>query len=146
LLAFNVTVSVTDMSRVIFSQYNKTMEIDEVFSRNLIRIRKLRGLSQRELGKKAGISYRMINHYEKHPNAIPISKLKIIADALNVQIADFFREDKKLDSLIEATDVRLLKKLHEIQALSDSDRKEINRHINTILEKAHLHNEKKKSA
>ena len=109
----------------------------EIFSKNFRRLRKISGYSQRELAKKVKISQRMIHYYENEPNTIQIDKLKNIALSLNANISDFFNEDK--DSLyIENIDVRWLKKIKAIKKLPEKDIREINRHINTILEKNSL--------
>ncbi|MCD6122959.1 MAG: helix-turn-helix transcriptional regulator [Spirochaetales bacterium] len=113
------------------------METNEVFSKNLSRIRKLKGYSQRELAKITGISYRMINHYENNPTSVPINKIKILADALNTKIAAFF-DDTVNDNSLDALDVRWIKKINEIRELPEEDRKEINRHISSLVEKHKL--------
>jgi len=79
----------------------------------------------------------MINHYENGPVSIPLNKLKIIADTLKVTIGDFFQDDP-LSQILDDLDVRFVKKVKEMQSLSESDRKEINQHINSLLEKSRL--------
>lgn len=109
------------------------MEINEIFSKNLARIRKLRGFSQRELASKTKLTQRIINYYENSHKSIPAEKIKILAKALNVRISDFFNEEES--SPLDDLDIRWIKKINEIKNLPESDRKEINRHINTIIEK-----------
>lgn len=113
---------------------------ENIFSRNLIRLRKIKGLSQRDLAKLIGTSQRMINYYENNPNSIQIEKLKLIADTLEVNISDLFSENDRQDIL--DLDVRMIKKIQELKELSDSDRKEINNHINYLVEKNNLKKEK----
>ncbi len=79
----------------------------------------------------------MINHYENIPVSVPFNKIKIIADCLNVKVSAFFN-DNGSSSDIEEIYIRWLKKIKRIKNLAESDRKEINRHINTILEKNNL--------
>ena len=116
------------------------METNNIFSKNLIRLRKANSLSQRELAKKAGLSQRMIFYYENDPNTIPIKKLKALADSLNCTIADLFSEEatNPLDNI----DIRWIKKIKDLKELSEYDRKEINRHISSLLEKNRLKKEK----
>jgi transcriptional regulator with XRE-family HTH domain len=118
------------------------MKMNELFSKNLVRLRKLRGYSQRELGQKAGISYRMINYYENNPKSIPMDKLDALTEALEIKISDFFSEEgtNPFDDL----DVRWIKKLYEIKNLPESDQKEINKHINSLIKKNALLGEKNK--
>ena len=117
--------------------YNDFVEANEIFSKNLSRIRKLKGHSQRELAKISGISHRMINHYENNPISVPMNKIKILADALNAKIADFF-DDTEEENLLADLDVRWIKKINELRELPETDRKEINRHISSLVEKHKL--------
>lgn len=111
----------------------------ETFSKSLIRYRKRRGLSQRELAKHANLTQRMINRYENNPGSVPVEKLDAIAIVLNVSIADLFGSSK--NSPLDEFDVRWLKKLSEIKTLPQSKQKEIIRNINTFLENNRLKQE-----
>jgi len=115
------------------------MEIGEIFSRNLVRIRKAKGLSQRQLAQKTGLSQRMINHYEHNPRSLPVDRLNVLATALGARIADLF--DEVDDSPFDTLDVRWIKKIQDIQSLPEIDRKELNQHINSLLEKTRLRKE-----
>jgi transcriptional regulator with XRE-family HTH domain len=121
------------------SLYTFIVDINDLFSANLARIRKQRGYSQRQLAELTSISFRMICHYETKATAVPMNKLKAIADALNARIADFFEEDEVTS--LDDIDVRWIKKIKEIQSLPESDRKEINQHINSLLVKSKLKKE-----
>ena len=109
------------------------MEINEIFSKNLVRLRKSKGFSQRELAKKTNLTQRIINYYENKPKSIPVEKLRTLAKALDITIADLFSDEEThpLDKL----DVRWIKKIKQLRLLSESDQREINRHINYLLEK-----------
>ncbi len=48
------------------------------------------GLTQTELGKKIGVSYRQIQRYENSSNQILASRLYDLAKALSINVADFF--------------------------------------------------------
>lgn len=78
----------------------------------------------------------MINLYEHNPQSLPVDRLKALADALHAKVSDFFNEDDH--SPLDTLDVRWLKKMQEIQSLSEADKKELNQHINSLLEKARL--------
>ena len=60
--------------------------IKETFSQRLLKIRKVRGLSQYDLADMTGISQRMIVHYEKHAKNPPSRSIIKLAKALNVTI------------------------------------------------------------
>jgi transcriptional regulator with XRE-family HTH domain len=55
------------------------------FANNLKRMRKLKGLTQDDLGAVEGISRSTIGMVETAKTDITLSKIKIIAEALNVQ-------------------------------------------------------------
>jgi len=109
------------------------VEISELFSQNLVRFRKLKNLSQRQLAKKTGLTQRMINIYENAPNSIPVNRLSVLAEVLEVDIQDFFGGKNK-NNLLNKVDERWLKKLAEIKKLSETDQKAIVRHMNAIIE------------
>ena len=125
------------------SLYTVFVEINELFSANLVRIRKAKGLSQRELSSKTGISQRMINHYEHNPRSLPVDRLKVLSDALGARISSFFSEDEVTG--IDTIDVRWIKKLQDIKSLPEADQKEINRHINSLLQKLEMSREIEKT-
>jgi transcriptional regulator with XRE-family HTH domain len=112
------------------------VDINQCFSQNLARIRKSKGLSLRELAEKSGVSYRMIFHYENAPSSVPFKNLKALSDALGVNISAFFSENKT--SPIDSIDIRWIKKFQDIQSLSEAERKELNQHINSLVEKSRL--------
>ena len=109
------------------------MKINNIFSENLIRLRKLKGYSQRDLAKKVEISQRMVNYYENNPNSIQIQKLKILADSLDAKISEFFNED--VNNSTKNIDVRWIKKIYDLKKLTENEQKEINKHINYLLDR-----------
>jgi transcriptional regulator with XRE-family HTH domain len=112
------------------------MNINKIFSTNLIRLRKLKGLSQRKLADKTGLTQRIINSYENNPEYIPLEKINILADALDVPITFLFETNKtEKNKIIDDLDVRWINKIKEIKGLSDSDQKEIMKHINYLIER-----------
>ena len=119
------------------------MKTNELFSKNLIRLRKNKKLSQRELAEITGLSQRMITYYENNPNSIPVEKLEILSKALDVSISELFGYEKN-NTHSDNLDVRWFKKIHEIKQLSESDQKEIIKHINSLVEKNQLKKEKSK--
>ncbi|OAL98378.1 MAG: transcriptional regulator [Wolbachia endosymbiont of Dactylopius coccus] len=66
-----------------------------------------RGLTQTELGKRIGVSYRQIQKYENGSNHILASRIYDLAKALSIDVADFFI-DIHADSY-EAYDEEVLK-------------------------------------
>lgn len=58
------------------------------FANNLKKLRKLKGLTQDDLGSIEGISRSTIGMVETARTDITLSKIKIIADALNISPKD----------------------------------------------------------
>ena len=56
-------------------------------------IRKLKGLSQRELAKRAGVTNSTISMIEKNSVSPSISSLKKVLDGIPISLADFFTLD-----------------------------------------------------
>jgi transcriptional regulator with XRE-family HTH domain len=116
--------------------YTSAVEISAVFAQNLLRFRKAKGLSQRELGSMIGLSHRMISYYEGKPGSIPINKLDQLAEALEVNVVNFFSTDDQPS--LKHLDVRWLKKMNELRQLPEAEQKEIARHITSTFEKVRL--------
>ena len=70
-----------------------------IFSKNLLKFRKERGISQKALSEKTGISQRMIVYYENKCTSPPLDKAKAIAEALQISINDLLGTEDKLDDL-----------------------------------------------
>ncbi|MFT4327593.1 MAG: helix-turn-helix domain-containing protein [Wolbachia pipientis] len=66
-----------------------------------------RALTQTELGKRIGVSYRQIQKYENGSNCVLASRLYDLAKALSIDVANFFT-DMHTDSH-EAYDEEILK-------------------------------------
>ena len=64
--------------------YGPDKKVDSQFGHNLCRLRKKRGLSQAELGRKAGVSGTDICQYETYGKMPTMVTLKKLADALEV--------------------------------------------------------------
>ena len=64
----------------------KSFNTRPTFSKNLIRLRRERKLTQGDLAKLTGLSPRMIAYYETEAVKPPIDKIGIIAKVLNVNI------------------------------------------------------------
>jgi transcriptional regulator with XRE-family HTH domain len=94
------------------------------FALNIIRFRKLKGLSQVDLAKITGLSKRMIAYYETEAVKPPIDKLELIAKALGVTISDII-EEKKENTEILNFDPRILKITMMLKDLNRKDKEYI---------------------
>ncbi|CAM4470324.1 helix-turn-helix domain-containing protein [Paenibacillus typhae] len=77
-------------------------------------IRKARGLSQEALGEKCGFTFSYIGGIERAENNVSIKNLEKIANALNVELYEFFIDlkaerqlSKKLDEFDDVLDMLL---------------------------------------
>lgn len=106
------------------------------FSENLIRLRKYKGLSIKDLSQKTGISQRMIVHYEKHVSYPSLDKIEIIANALKVNITDLLGISEKSGNYdMTDFDVRTIKKLKKLLILNPQDRLSVYKMIDLLVQK-----------
>lgn len=71
----------------------KINKIDEIISKKLAYLRTSRGFSQEELGHMSGVCTSQLRKYEEGINRITAGRLKLLVDALGVQISTFFETD-----------------------------------------------------
>jgi len=95
----------------------KGSKLDQItrtdFGKRLFTIRRSRGISQKELGEKVGLSLRMISYYERDKNGPPVAMLKKIAAALNVS-ASYLLGESPLKSTVKDEIAPGLKKPFEL--------------------------------
>ncbi|MCH1979496.1 helix-turn-helix domain-containing protein [Lawsonibacter sp. OA9] len=70
----------------------------EMLGENIRHLRKVRGMTQEELAKKAGLSTMSIRRYENGERIVTEKAMAQIATALDVDIYEFFPEDEKIDN------------------------------------------------
>lgn len=115
------------MSIANYNIFMKTQKNKSAFSKNLIRIRKKRALTQKELANLSGVSQRMIVYYECEGGNPPIDKIKNIADALGVSITDLLLNNNKSKSNFDDIDfidinTKTLKRIKQLLSLSPEQR------------------------
>ncbi len=107
------------------------------FARNLIAIRKEKGVSQRDLAEHTGISHRMIAYYETNAVIPPLDKLEKIATILGVPISRL--TDSSLIALESIKlDTRTMKKVRLIEQLPPAEQKKVMEYAKDLLEKVSL--------
>jgi transcriptional regulator with XRE-family HTH domain len=67
-------------------------EIDAEIGKRVRTFRRLRGLTQSDLGDASGVKFQQIQKYETGQNRIACSKIWLIAEVLGVSVADFFSD------------------------------------------------------
>ena len=115
--------------------------ISLIFSENIIYFRKKLGYSQCDLAMVSGISRTMISHYEREGMIPTADRLQALADALNIQVYNLFKN--RVDELNTETDLsnidsRSIKKLRDILSLPPDDRNDLYRILNKMLRKNQL--------
>lgn len=63
-----------------------------VVARRIRELRELRGLSQEELGRRVGVTRRVVWTWEAERSAVPAEEIPAVAAALSVPISDFYSE------------------------------------------------------
>jgi transcriptional regulator with XRE-family HTH domain len=64
--------------------------VDEAVGARIRLLRKRRKMSQAELGKALDVTFQQVQKYEKGTNRVGASRLQMVANALNVPIAELF--------------------------------------------------------
>ena len=104
------------------------------FGDQLKRIRQLKGITQKELAEKVGISQRMISHYESKVKSPPLKYIILIADALQVSV-DTLVGNKPIKYEFDS---RVARRIKLIESLSERDQKAIWSFVNGLVAKKKL--------
>jgi transcriptional regulator with XRE-family HTH domain len=95
------------------------------FGERLYKTRKARGISQTELGKRIGISQRMISHYEgSPPDAPPVSTISKMAEVLKVTVS-YLLGESTLKITAEDITPNIRKHIDTLQNLPPKDQKKV---------------------
>ncbi|MEM9523708.1 MAG: helix-turn-helix transcriptional regulator [Pseudomonadota bacterium] len=94
--------------------------VDVHLGERIREFRRLRGISQAELGKRIGVSFQQIQKYETGLNRVGASRLWRISQVLETRIECFFEELVKQRSRNPASpDARTLRIAREIETITD---------------------------
>lgn len=110
----------------------KQPDLDFNFGERLAQLRKKAGLTQAQLGKMAGVSYRVIAYYEGETKHLPADILPKITHALKVPI-DELLGIKPLKMKKESFSNRIWKKLKRFEQLTPKDQKFVLHYIDMAL-------------
>lgn len=102
------------------------------FAKNLIAIRKIKGLSQRDLAKLSHLSNRVIAYYESNSSIPSYNILKKLAKALNVSICVLIDPDYS-DKEIIKLNTRTIKKIKLLEQLSPTNQRKVLDYIKALL-------------
>lgn len=117
-----------------FLSMKKTLK-RSIFSQNLIRFRKVRGLSQKELAERSGLTRKTIAYYETRVSKPPIDKIEVLANVLKVNINDLLgsKNTKTRQSTFTNLDTRTIKKIELILSLPKKERHQIYSYAESLL-------------
>jgi transcriptional regulator with XRE-family HTH domain len=108
---------------------------EEPFGAKLARFRQAAGYSQRDLARETGISQRMIAYYEKQPQYPPMHVMTILSEALGIPPHELLKSEKPTDTL---EDVRLRRRLKQIEELEEEEKRRVIQLLDTFIEKYRL--------
>ncbi|OGH60979.1 MAG: hypothetical protein A3G34_17495 [Candidatus Lindowbacteria bacterium RIFCSPLOWO2_12_FULL_62_27] len=107
----------------------------ETFGFRLQQFRLQRGLTQAEIGKKIGLSLRMLSYYEgNHGRLPPVDVVMKLAKVIRVPVDDLLGADAS-DFGPPPRSVRLLKRLRRIEQLPRHHQRAIMEHLDALLAK-----------
>ena len=110
------------------------------FGQRLTQIRKAMGLTQVELGKRIGVSQRIIHHYENKAEYPPTQKLIELAHALNKSIDELLGTENNNDENYQDIKPMLAKKLRRASQLPPNDLKALSTFIDALVLKQQVKN------
>lgn len=101
------------------------------FGKRLAQFRRIKGLTQQELGKKIGVSQRIIAYYEGETNYPPTHLLIPIAKTLKVSVDELL--GLKKNQISDSNHAALWRRLKRTEQLSPKDRKTLLDFIDALL-------------
>ena len=116
------------------------MDNDSMFSVRLAQSRRDKGLTQRELAEKSGLSHRIVAHYETHVAQPQIEKVEKLAAVLSVSVGYLLGLEpsgkNQSTGLLDGVDMRTIKKIQRLLMLNATDRSTVYRLIDALLQKS----------
>jgi transcriptional regulator with XRE-family HTH domain len=122
------------MSELLYIDMKKKNNYQSPFGQRLRQIRQARGYSQVELGKRVGLSQRMMGHYEKHVQAPPVQMVAKLAQALKVS-TDELLGTKPCQDAEFAKSRNLMRRFQKIESLPLRDKRTVFSLINALQSK-----------
>lgn len=123
---------------VMASRSEKPLPTASAIGQRIRQARLARGLSQTELGRKIGLSKRMVVYYESQGGTASSVLLVKIADALGVPLATLAgrKEASSRDRQAPPVALRVWKRLKRIEELPPHDRKAVLKMIDAMANQA----------
>lgn len=112
---------------------------------NIVRLRKANGWSQTDLAKRMNTSQRLVAYYEDKSANMPLEKLQEFAEAFSVSIGALLDERPITGNVGPEVDLRLLKRVKQIDALPRRAKDALIHNINTAIENHEMKMAKRQS-
>jgi transcriptional regulator with XRE-family HTH domain len=103
------------------------------FGQRLAKIRKTKGLTQKELGERVGVSQRIIHHYENKAEYPPAPKLIELAQALGMNVEELLGLTRNDGDSYQNINPKLAKRLRLASTLPPHDLKSLVTFIDALL-------------
>lgn len=135
----------TALTIVIDAMAKRRYAESESFGERLQRLRKAKGFTQRELATAVGTSQRMIAYYETQSGTPAAPVLLKLAETLGTDANELIGLEKPKRSKADASapeDIRLWRKLRQVETLSATDRRQVLQFIEALVERNALKREK----
>ena len=116
----------------------RAKKTNETIGERLRRLRKAKGYTQVELGEAIGTSHRMIAYYEVQGGNPPADVVIKLAQALKVSADELLGLERTAKTKADPGDLRLLRKLRQVERLPAKDRRSVLRFIDALVEKETL--------
>ena len=104
------------------------------FGSRLAGLRKVRGITQVQLGKKIGVSHRVIAYYEGETDFPPTHLLVPMAKVLKVT-TDELLGVKNTKSELVPENAALWRRFKKVETLPKNDQRALSHYLNALLEK-----------
>lgn len=108
----------------------------ETIGQRIKRIRKQKGYSQADIGKKVGIIQRLVSDYERGRLRISVDLLIRFASALEVDTSELVTDNHKTKKEIKPVTSKLAQRLRRIETLNVSQQKTIIKTLDAFLKAA----------
>lgn len=94
-----------------------THPVDAQVGKTLRNARKLRGMSQTDLGRKLGLSFQQVQKYELGTNRVAASRLFEVSQALDLPVTAFFPDQEVATSEAELSteEAKLIRALRAVK-------------------------------
>jgi len=110
----------------------------EKFGERLARLRTSAGLTQRDLAKEFGISYRMIAYYERQTVHPPTYLLPLYAKTFGISSDELLGLKPLKTNSRKVSESRLWRRFKQVEKLQPEDRRQVVQFVDTVLDRARL--------